>query len=238
MPQFVDRTHSFNTTCDIQILDDHSVAYDNKNDRKTNSTEIYRAMAMLEEITNRKTVDSWTNAQEKMLSKWAEHAMTYKSLHARASEYYRRTNDLLAYPIILVSSVLGMGGFVMISEEKPTHIEIILAYVMAGCNIIVAFLSSVQKVKRFSELSEQHQTASVEYLKFHREIKMELILDRGSRTYSTDFCRDAKYQYDRLATNYPTIPRHIVNAYNNIHVRTRDDNDIQSSDTVVSESDV
>jgi hypothetical protein len=29
-----------------------------------------------------------------------------------------------------------------------------------------------------------------------------------------------------------------VNAYNNIRVRTRDDNDIQSSDTVVSESDV
>lgn len=230
MPLLEDRTHSFNT---IQIIDD---ACDNKNDQKSNSTEIYRAMAMLEEITNRKTLDSWTNAQEKMLLKWAEHAMTYRSLHARANEHYRFMNDLLAYPIILVSSVLGMGGFVMISEEKPTHVEIILAYIMAGCNIIVAFLSSVQKVKRFSELSEQHQAASVEYLKFHREIKMELILDRGSRTYSTDFCRDAKHQYDRLATNYPIIPRHIVNTYNNKRIRAREDE--YEHDPVVSESDV
>lgn len=226
MPQFEDRAHSFNT---IQLIDDAS----DKNDKR-NSTEVYRAMAMLEEITNRKTVDSWTNAQEKMLLKWADHAMTYRSLHARANEYYKCVNDLLAYPIILVSSVLGMGGFVMISDEKPTHVEIIIAYIMAGCNIIVAFLSSVQKFKRFSELSEQHQAASVEYLKFHREIKMELILDRGNRTYSTDFCRDAKHQYDRLATNYPTIPRHIVKTYN----KRRAKEDDQSSDTVISESDV
>lgn len=204
------RTHSFNTTRDIQIIDDEDTC--DKNDKR-NSDEIYRAMAVIEELTNRKTTASWTNAQERMLIKWADHAMMYRTLHSRANEYYRFLNDMLAYPIILVSSVLGMGGFIMVSDDKPTRFEMIMAYVMSGCNIIVAFLSSVQKLKRFSELSEQHQAASVEYLKFHREIKMELVLDRGSRNYSTDFCREAKYHYDRLATNYPAIPRHIVDNY-------------------------
>lgn len=207
-----DRWYSFNGNVghnnEIQIVSEPAASSDPRS-----STEVYRAMALLEELTNRKTMDSWTNAQETMLLKWAHHSMLYRTLHIQASEYYRFMNDMFAYPIILVSSVLGMGGFVMISEDKPTSFELIIAYVMAGCNLIVAFLSSVQKLKRFSELAEQHHIASVEYLKFHREIKMELILERGKRSYATDFCRDAKHQYDRLATNYPAIPRHIVDKY-------------------------
>ena len=207
-------SHSFNNkpNIDIQIIDD-DVPKPTEISNDHGSVEIYRAMAVLEELVNRKTMDSWSNAQEQMLSKWANHAMMYRKLHIQFSEHFRFMNDLFTYPIILVSSVLGMGGFVMISNEKPSRLEIIMSYIMAGCNLIVAFLSSIQKLKRFSELAEQHHLASVEYLKFHREIKMELVLDRGNRSYATDFCRDAKHHYDRLATNYPGIPRHIVNKY-------------------------
>jgi ABC-type multidrug transport system fused ATPase/permease subunit len=202
------------------------------------SIEVYRAMALLEELASRKTMDSWTNAQENMLTKWAKHAMMYRQLHIQSSEYYRFLNDIFAYPIILVSSVLGMGGFVMISDDKPSQLEMIMAYIMAGCNIIVAFLSSIQKLKRFSELAEQHQLASVEYLKFHREIKMELILDRGNRSYATDFCRDAKHQYDRLATNYPGIPRHIVDKYYRMKDSSKPKPNHEDCDNTLTESDV
>ena len=231
-------SHSNNgdKSIEIQIINEEIPIHKVSDERK--SVEIYRAMAVLEELANRKTMDSWTSEQERMLSKWANHAIMYRKLHIQSSEYYRFMNDLFAYPIILVSSVLGMGGFVMISDEKPTRLELIMSYIMAGCNIIVAFLSSIQKLKRFSELAEQHQLASVDYLKFHREIKMELVLDRGNRSYATDFCRDAKHQYDRLATHYPVIPRHIVDKYYRLKEINKEEHNHEDCDYNLTESDV
>jgi len=174
---------------------------------------VFKAMAQLEELTQHKNQDSWTENQEHLLNTWAEKAASYRWMHEHSIEYFRFLSDLLTYPIIFVSSILGMSGFAMISHEKPTMFEIQISYTIAGLNVLVAFLSSLQKLKRYSESAESHKISSCGYVKFYREITMELVLDRINRTYSVDFCRDAKIQYDKLASDSPGIPSHIVKLY-------------------------
>jgi hypothetical protein len=180
---------------------------------KHDGSNIYKAMDVLDNLSQLKNEESWTDQQEHILNVWADKAVTYRMLHIQACEYYRFINNLLTYPIILLSTVLGMGGFAIITYKKPTHAEIIIAYIMAACNFIVALLSSIQKVMRCSENSEQHLLASVEYVKFNREIQMELVVDRGSRVYSIDFCRDIKHQYNKLTAISPPLPPHICKAF-------------------------
>lgn len=183
---------------------------------KRKSEDMYRAMAMLDHMTRHKNEESWTSEQEYMLTVWSEKAAGYRWLHMQSHEYYKFMNNIFTYPIILLSSVLGMSGFALISYEKPTFAEIVIEYVMAACNFLVAFLSSLQKVHRCSENSEQHYSAAVEYAKFYREIKMELVLDKNNRSYSVDFCRDVKIQYDKLLTNSPDVPGHIISKFNRV----------------------
>lgn len=194
-----------------------SITCETPNTKVQNATDMYRAMAILEKMTQQKNMSSWSRDQESMLNIWAEKAADYKTMHEMASNYYRFMNDLLAYPIILVSSVLGMGGFAIIKtkQEHQNDFDIIMAYVIAACNLLVAFLSSLQKMKKYSENAQLHHAAAIEYIKFYREIKMELIIDRGHRTYALDFCRDAKLQYDKLVSESPTIPSSIENKFNN-----------------------
>lgn len=173
------------------------------------STNIYKAMDVLDHLSQAKNEESWTVHQEEILNLWAEKALLYRWLHLKTAEYYSFINNLLTYPTILLSSVLGMSGFAMITREKPTMFEIIIAYIMAGCNFLVAVLSSIQKVKQYSEKSEQHTTASVAYIKFYREIKLELAIDRGSRAYSIDFCKTMKTKFNKLTKASPMIPANI-----------------------------
>lgn len=186
----------------------HRVLDDNKPNNDTN-TDIYRAMDVLDTLSHAKNEESWTDEQEAILNLWAEKAAMYRWLHRQAYEYYALINNIITYPIILLSAILGMSGFAMITNEKPSETEIVIAYVTAGSNFVVALLSSIQKVKQYSENSEKHLTASVEYVKFYREIKLELVIDRGSRAYSIDFCRDIKNKFNKLTSNSPTIPYHL-----------------------------
>lgn len=181
----------------------------NQPEDNESTNNIYRAMDVLDTLYHEKNEESWTNDQEAILNSWAETAALYRSLHLNAYEYYSFINNIITYPVILLSALLGMSGFATITNEKPTTTEITIAYISAVSNFIVALLTSIMKVKKYSEKSENHLTASINYIKFYREIKLELVLDRGSRAYSIDFCRNIKHKFNTLTTNSPTIPKHI-----------------------------
>jgi hypothetical protein len=181
----------------------------NNHEDNKNANNIYRAMDVLDTLYHEKNEESWTNDQEAILHSWAETAALYRSLHIYAYEYYSFINNIITYPIILLSALLGMSGFATITNEKPTTTQLTIAYISAFSNFIVALLTSIMKVKKYSEKSENHLMASVNYVKFYREIKLELVLDRGSRAYSIDFCRNIKHKFNTLTTNSPIIPQHI-----------------------------
>ena len=180
------------------------------------SSELFNALNVIDRVKRSKNRASWTEPQEFMLDAWAISAADFKWMHIKAYRYYLFLNDLLTIPIIILSSTSALGGVAIVTNDAPSQLEIVLSYLLAIANFTVAILSSIQRYKKYAEIAEQHHLAAVEYSKFYREIKLELVLDPDERSFAIDFAKDMKNEYDRLLSKSPEIPGHIAKKFDKV----------------------
>jgi len=162
----------------------------------------------------------WCEKQEKLLIKWAEKAAGYRWLHNHARLYYKKQNDWLAYPSIIIASITGVGGFAVlnpsgndgVSSETKTRIMIV-QYFFAFLNVIAGILSSISKFSQSLPLSEAHSVMCVSWSKFYRSIDMELSLDIKHRGNVVDFIMKSREEYDKLLDDAPDIPAISIQAF-------------------------
>lgn len=162
----------------------------------------------------------WCEKQEKLLIKWAEKAAGYRWLHNHARLYYKKQNDWLAYPSIIIASITGVGGFAVlnpsgndgVSSETKTRIMIV-QYFFAFLNVIAGILSSISKFSQSLPLSESHSAMCVSWSKFYRSIDMEMSLDIKHRGNVVDFIMKSREEYDKLLDDAPDIPAISIQAF-------------------------
>tara|TARA_B100002019_G_scaffold97648_3_gene84024 strand:- start:10311 stop:11021 length:711 start_codon:yes stop_codon:yes gene_type:complete len=163
---------------------------------------------------------TWCDKQEKLLIRWAEKAAGYRWLHNHARIFYKRQNDWLAYPSIVIASITGVGGFAVlnpsgndgVSSETKTRIMIV-QYFFAFLNVVAGILSSISKFSQSLSLSEGHSAMCVQWSKFYRSIDMELSLDTKHRANVVDFIMKCREDYDRLLDEAPDIPSISIQAF-------------------------
>ena len=163
----------------------------------------------------------WCEKQEKLLRSWAERAAGYRWLHNHARLHYKKQNDYLSYPSIVIASITGVGGFAVLNPSGNEDIEpstrakiMIVQYFFAFLNVIGGILTSISKFSQSLSLSEAHSVMCVQYSKFYRNIDMELSLDEGDRTCVIDFVNKCREEYDRLLDEAPDIPAISIKAFN------------------------
>ena len=162
----------------------------------------------------------WCPKQEQLLIRWAEKAAGYRWLHNHARMFYKKQNDWLSYPCIVISSITGVGGFAVLSpndqnmstEQKQKIV--IFQYFFAFLNVIAGILTSISKFNNSSRMMEAHSVMSVQYSKFYRNIDMELSLETKYREDVLDFVNKVRLEYDRLLDEAPDIPGHTIEAFN------------------------
>ena len=162
----------------------------------------------------------WCDKQEKLLIKWAEKAAGYRWLHNHARINFKRANDWLAYPSIVIASITGVGGFAVLSpsgsdDASPEMQQriVILQYLFAFLNVLAGILSSVSKFSQSLPLSEAHSAMCVQWSKFYRSIDMELSLDVRHRTDVVKFIVNSRKLYDKLLDDSPDIPSDSIRAF-------------------------
>jgi hypothetical protein len=163
----------------------------------------------------------WCDKQEKLLKSWAERAAGYRWLHNHARLHFKRQNDYLSYPSIVISSITGVGGFAVLNpsgnDNVPQHVKnkiMIVQYFFAFLNVIGGILTSIGKFSQSSTLSDSHSLMCVQYSKFYRNIDMELSLDEKDRSCVVDFVKKCREEYDRLLDEAPDIPSISIQAFN------------------------
>lgn len=164
--------------------------------------------------------DGWCEKQERLLIKWAEKAAGYRWLHNHARLYYKKQNDWLAYPSIIIASITGVGGFAVlnpsgndgVSNETKTRIMIV-QYFFAFLNVIAGILSSISKFSQSLPLSEAHSSMCVQWSKFYRSIDMEISLDIRHRSDVVEFIMKSREEYDKLLDEAPDIPAFSIQAF-------------------------
>jgi hypothetical protein len=164
---------------------------------------------------------TWCPKQEQLLVRWAEKAAGYRWLHNHARLHYKRVDNYLSYPSIVISSITGVGGFAVlnpsgndgVSEETKSKIMIV-QYMFAFLNVMGGILTSISKFSQSSQLAEAHSAMCVQYSKFYRNIDMELSLEPEHRGDVVEFVNTCRQEYDRLLDDAPDIPANAIIAFN------------------------
>lgn len=166
-------------------------------------------------------VHNWCDKQEKLLKRWAERAAGYRWLHNHARLYFKKQNDYLSYPSIVIASITGVGGFAVLNpngnedaSDETRFTIMIIQYIFAFFNVVGGILTSISKFSQSLSLSQAHSVMCVQYSKFYRNIDMELSLDIKDRTCVVDFVKKCREEYDRLLDDAPDIPAISIQAFN------------------------
>jgi hypothetical protein len=168
-----------------------------------------------------KETHHWCEKQEKLLKSWAERAAGYRWLHNHARIHYKKQNDWLAYPSIIIASITGVGGFAVLNPSGNEDVSVdtknkimIIQYMFAFLNVLGGILTSISKFSQSSTLADAHSLMCVQYSKYYRNIDMELSLDTADRTSVIDFVKKCREEYDRLLDDAPDIPSISIEAFN------------------------
>ena len=165
--------------------------------------------------------DHWTQKHTDLLNSWAERAAGYRWLHNHSRLHYKRQNDYLSYPSIVIASITGVGGFAVLNPSGSDDIShetrskiMIIQYFFAFLNVLGGILTSISKFSQSSSLADAHSAMCVQYSKFYRNIQMELSLDTQDRTCVVKFVKKCREEYDRLLDDAPDIPAISIQAFN------------------------
>lgn len=168
-----------------------------------------------------KETHPWCEKQEKLLKSWAERAAGYRWLHNHARLHYKKQNDWLAYPSIVIASITGVGGFAVLNPSGNEDVSndtknkiMIIQYFFAFLNVLAGILTSIAKFSQSSTLADAHSLMCVQYSKYYRNIDMELSLDEADRTCVIEFVKKCRVEYDRLLDDAPDIPSISIQAFN------------------------
>jgi hypothetical protein len=163
----------------------------------------------------------WCDKQEKLLKSWAERAAGYRWLHNHARLHFKRQNDYLSYPSIVIASITGVGGFAVLNPSGSENVShdtktkiMFVQYFFAFLNVLGGILTSIGKFSQSLSLSEAHSAMCIQYSKYYRNIDMELSLDIRDRTCVVDFVKKCREEYDRLLDEAPDIPAISIQAFN------------------------
>jgi hypothetical protein len=162
----------------------------------------------------------WCEKQEKLLIKWAEKAAGYRWLHNHARLFYKKQNDWLAYPSIIIASITGVGGFAVLNPSGNADVSndtknkiMIVQYFFAFLNVLGGILTSISKFSQSLSLSEAHSAQCVQWSKFYRSIDMELSLEVRHRGSVLEFIMKSREEYDKLLDDSPDIPAITIQAF-------------------------
>jgi len=172
----------------------------------TGDIDALKAQAVADETRRKKNAEAWTREQENILKIWAEKAAGNRWLHDRAARHYRRQNNRLSYPTIILSTLAGVGGF---GGSGLWWVP----YIIGVMNINIAIIGSFQKFLRCAEKSELHGNISRQYASFYRNITLELSLEPGDRTPPLEMCKNCRAEYDRLSNIAPDVPSKVIEQF-------------------------
>lgn len=151
----------------------------------------------------------WTKSTEDLLISWADIALCYSWIFDKSYRHYNHVNYRFTIPIIIFSTVTGtlsMSLNSLFSEDQVKTGQVIIG----GVNIFIGILSTLQNFFRYAQQSEANLAATRDWAKLHRNIKIELSIERQSRKTASEFVRSARQEYERLLNSRPVIPSNIL----------------------------
>ena len=154
----------------------------------------------------------WTDQIESLLSGWADTAAVYKWLHDKSHRKYKRKNKFLSIPIMVLSLITGSLG-IGLQGYVPTEYMSIGQGALGGMGIFIGIMQGLQTQFGWAQRSEKHASGSLGWGKLHRNIQIELAVEREFRKDCDSFVKVCRMEYDRLTEQSPAIPSDVLDMF-------------------------
>ena len=164
-------------------------------------------------------VPIWHTQHEKVLRAWGESAACYRYMHSKAHIALKCLSLRMTLPIIILSTLTGTANFAQ--DTLPPNVKIYAPSVIGAMNLFAAILTTILQFLKVNELMESHRVSSIHYGKLARHIRLQLSLPKIDRSSDgTSMVNSSKSEYDRLIEQSPSIPMHIVRAFESVYPDT------------------
>jgi hypothetical protein len=150
----------------------------------------------------------WTVEHEHILAEWADKAMCYRWLHAKANSLYSNLNAWYTIPCIIISTLAGTANFAQ--TRVPEEYQGLFTMVVGAINILGGIISTIQQFLKITQLNEAHRVSSISWDKFYRNVKIELTKHPNERIHVSHMLKMSKEEFDRLMETSPVIPDKII----------------------------
>jgi len=157
----------------------------------------------------------WTEQIESLLSGWADTAAVYKWLHDKSHRKYKRKNKFLSIPIMVLSLITGSLG-IGLQGYVPSEYMSIGQGALGGMGIFIGIMQGLQTQFGWAQRSEKHNSGSLGWGKLHRNIQIELAVEREFRKDCDSFVKVCRMEYDRLTEQSPAIPSDVLEMFKEV----------------------
>jgi len=158
-------------------------------------------------------IDDWSDEIEELLSEWGEISTCYAWIHNYSTRKYKRKYQHLQIPIIVLSTLTGVGNFA-VDSYIPKDYQHGFTAVVGGFNIFCGILGTLGSFLKYAETFEGHRISALAWSKLGRAIEIELSLHDKKRKPCRDFLKVCRSEYDNLLESSPTIDLDIITMFN------------------------
>jgi len=158
-------------------------------------------------------IDDWSDEIEELLSEWGEVSMCYAYLHNYSTRKYKKKYQHLQIPIIVLSTLTGVGNFA-VDSYIPKDYQHGFTAVIGGFNIFCGILGTLGSFLKYAETFEGHRISALAWSKLGRGIEIELSLHDKKRKPCRDFLKVCRAEYDNLLESSPNIDLDIIGMFN------------------------
>ena len=160
-----------------------------------------------------KNIDEWSDEIEELLSEWGEVSMCYAYLPNYSTRKYKKKYQHLQIPIIVLSTLTGVGNFA-VDSYIPKDYQHGFTAVVGGFNIFCGILGTLGSFLKYAETFEGHRISALAWSKLGRAIEIELSLQDVKRKPCRDFLKVCRAEYDNLLETAPNIDLDIITMFN------------------------
>ena len=142
----------------------------------------------------------WNTKKEELLKKWNFESSLYIWLHNYNAEYYKKIDNLLSIPSIIISAITSTTIFSTINNDNRELMIIV------GCMLVVGtFLQSARDYFNINRLIYDNIQCSKDYQIIYNDIEEQLNQEFNERDNAIRFINKIKTKRNNIILNCPDI---------------------------------
>ena len=154
----------------------------------------------------------WSTPLETLIAQEGEKCRGLAWINQKAEVYYSKRNNLIAIPVIVLSTLSGTAsvGSSSLFQGETQISSIVIGLVSIG----VGILNTISSYFAFSRKAEAHRIAYLNYNKLFQTVSVEMALPRSEREEPEQLLKKLRDTMERLAETTPSPPDTILAEFN------------------------